>query len=712
MYSMLISLFRLTRLVAVIGAMGLLVGTPVYAQEVDSVGTCGEDIRPPKGSSEDYFTIVGSPDIYVGADNDNVVDVAVTSQIPMHTRIRKVRSTEFRMLFVTTRKVLDGRQVCGWISLASDAPDALSMDARPVPVDNLVDWTDPVSGKTKRLKNPLPLKALLRSNPEREYDSATRVKIYDKPSIASRSRTDASVYGIYYIYSERLLDNGELWYWVAGEHPFDATPFSGWVPDTQVIIWGSQLSVYFNEQTRGTDIYASRDHAIRGDTEGRIGSRPKDFAERTIGFPVDSVNAANNIARFPIIEEVGSPDGSERSIYRIGFFGDDKEIGKQSDRSKIQVRVRNIDVLFVLDNTESMTEYFASVVAAVRNSTERIRLINESRGYDVNVKYAAALYGDYLDQSTNPYGEMEFEIAAELGPPGYTEHLKKLTRRAEQGAVYRDPVFRDRAEAGLAGLKLAIENLDWTPDTAFKVVVWIGDHGSRNAGDNESITLSDMIDVMTDNKVLLLPINVSGRYDSYWNSRFIEQGNRLASIRNLSTKVAHQGVQSNDYASAQEYIEASIATTYVASLTASISIRDNQSTETTLARNDLLNLNIPAAEADVRNMSTAICELAFGSEGCENLKSKGQFMAEGYVSFDEQLDNYSFWVNLTDQHLEALRGVLSRTCVSFDRGRVKRSLENAMLAVQRSMSSDLEYSSDMAIGEYLRRFLFLPAKHS
>lgn len=679
------------------------------AQQVDQAGICTDDFQIASSDrSNEFFTIVGQPDLYIGANDDTLLLPDVSAALPMHTRLQRIGETEFRLLFRTNKKLYDGRRVCGWINKTAGQEDVLPVFAERLKVGTPVDWTDPVTGKTRELENPLPLKALLRSNPQFDSDDATLVSIYDRPTITSNTRTDASVFGIYYVYAERLTANNEYWYWIAGEDPDVPTPFAGWVSQEFVLLWESQLSLFFNDNDQNDLIFATRDFAANNDATGVLGQRPDKFEERSLGEAKDSEFSSKNIARFPILNEESSANGRGQTIYRIGFFGDGGQLEQTSEIGNVQIDIRNIDILFVLDNTLSMTEYFSSVVQAVRNSAEVIKQINEQEGYDVNVKYAAATYGDYLSDDAR-IGNVQFDIVSNLGLPGYTEHLGKLTDIAERGDYFRDSMD-DRPEAGLAGVLLGVETLEWTSDARFKVVVWIGDHGSRDFEDREGLTVSFVKERLVKSNVLLLPINVSGRYDTQWNNQFIRQGDQLAGTFGLKTKIAHDGGQSDDYNRTQEFIEEAIANMYVSSLVSSITLRDRTNISQTIKeQKDLFDL-IPAAESDVAQISKAICEMAFGSKGCDNIRASKQFMAEGYVLYDERYENYDFWVNLTFDNLDILSRVLELTCDGFDRGNVKRYIEQAMVVVQTTMGGD-RYRSDIPIGEFLRRYLLLPSNH-
>ena len=518
------------------------------------------------------------------------------------------------------------------------------------------------------------------------------------------------MFGIYLIYAEREVD-GDFWFWVAGESPQSPTSFAGWVPAEHVLLWETQMSLFFNDQEKGSEIYAGRDLAATGDENGVLARRPEDFRERSAGELAtgDDGEALSNIARFPILLEEPSAAGRGQTLYRIGFFGDTGEVEDSSERGRVQKNVRRIDVLFVLDNTLSMTEYFPYVVRGVRSATDRIARVNEEEGYDVEVKYAAAVYGDYAD-ATAVVDEMQFQVISRLGEPNYTEHLGRLTSIAESGDYYED-ALADRAEAGLGGLLRGMSDLQWSADTEFKVIVWIGDHGSRETGDAEHVTIDEVRATMRANDVFVLPINVAGRFDPIWNSEFVRQGDALASVRGLSSVVTHDGDGAADFDETERAIEEAISNFYLSSVVASVAIREGQNIDQTLEkRRDLLSLDIPAAEGDVRKISTAICEMAFGSVGCENAARSGQFMGEGFVLYDDRLRNYDFWVNLTYDDLDLLSRIMQLTCRGFERSSVRRNIEQAMTLVTSTLGGE-QYRPDIPVGEFLRRYIFLPANH-
>jgi len=257
--------------------------SPAQAVELSPDGTCPADleIAASPDTPTDYFNIVGRPALYIGAADDGPIDTSVSALLEMQTPLLRIEKVGPRLLVRSQRKLLNDDFLCGWI----DARDVLEKTREPIPVGSLMDWTDPVTGVTQQLSNPLPLKAVLRSNPESDPDDPTTVRIYDQPSYRSASRTDASVFGIYLIYAEREVD-GEFWFWIAGEEPHRPTRFAGWVPVDHSLTWESQMSVYFIDEAERAQIFVDYDHAARRDTEGVLARRPDGYRERSAGEPM------------------------------------------------------------------------------------------------------------------------------------------------------------------------------------------------------------------------------------------------------------------------------------------------------------------------------------------------------------------------------------------------------------------------------------------
>jgi len=683
---------------------------PLHAEaSVKNNGGCSAEHAETTG--EEYFTILGTPDLFLGAGDTTKIDAEAISSIDMHTSVYVLEKGEDVSLIKTTKNLLNGEPICGGVATRDILPrNTNSADARKVA--NTIEWENPKTGKLEILQNNTPHKIILKSNPSDESD-ATKVSLYDKPDESSRIRTGATVFGVFYYYDERIDENGEDWYWIAGETPRQPTEFSGWIPGKHALFWESQISIYYNDEDTDANIYATPESAENFDSEQILAAKPSDYVERSSGPDVVS---DENIARFPVLNEEPLMEESKiggKSLYRVGFFADSDQVQDSSVRAKNQGLIKNVDMVFLLDNTLSMTKYFPYVVEGVQNSTSLINNYNADQGLDIEVRYGAALYGDYLSDEALP-GDIQFEVIADFSYAGYAKHFNRLVDIAE-GNDYFEDELNDRPEAGLAGIVEAINQMQWSDSSQFRVLVWIGDHGSREVGNSETVDIEQVIDAVNANNVMVLPINVSGQFDAKWNKEFVRQGDIIAGTRGvgdspLATRIAYESDGTEDFNNTLSFIEEVVIGTYTTSVVVSESVQTGGTiTETISRRQDLLDL-IPAGKTDVVAMSSVLCEMVFGESGCQTVRTKGQFMTEGFVTFDEQQRNFDFWINLTYPQLEGLALALRSLCKGFEQNNIVTNLESAMVGIQTTFGGDA-YRSDIPIGKYLRRHIFLPAEH-
>ena len=94
----------------------------------------------------------------------------------------------------------------------------------------------------------------------------------------------------------------------------------------------------------------------------------------------------------------------------------------------------------------------------------------------------------------------------------------------------------------------------------------------------------------------------------------------------------------------------------------------------------------------------------------ESLTRFSGWAHEGFVLCDERLGNCDFWVNLTYDDLDLLSRIMQLTCRGFERSSVRRNIEQMMTLVTSTLGGE-QYRPDIPVGEFLRRYLFLPANH-
>ena len=262
----------------------------------------------------DHFAIVSAPTLYLEPVAGQAMSPRASAAVEMHTPLLKVRTSGSRMLVRSRHEVLDGEALCAWI----DIDDVLEFDQAPITVGTEIDWTDPVTGQTKTLENPLPLKALLRRNPDAETGFEAP-RFHERPVETSSVRADSDAFGIYLIYAERAVEGDGFWYWMAGESPQSPTRFAGWVPAENVVLWETQMSLGFTDVIEGSAIYASRDSAASQDPSGVVAYHPGDvrYEESDGTVPVADDSAPLGWPFMPILLEEPSAPGRGETLFRV-----------------------------------------------------------------------------------------------------------------------------------------------------------------------------------------------------------------------------------------------------------------------------------------------------------------------------------------------------------------------------------------------------------
>jgi hypothetical protein len=284
------------------------------------------------------------------------------------------------------------------------------------------------------------------------------------------------------------------------------TRTNGWMLGKDVEIWPSALALYYGRGKQGIKIHRTEPsarigtpYADRGGTLDPLAFQP----EGAFQEPKDV-----NVIRFPVIR--GTPYGATvpprpgaeppSYVYEVVFSGQACIEGNQGCVPEPQVkqeiarlgltvkRASNIDLLFVVDATESMGPYFKAVVAAIRARVNQVAL----KG-DLQLKYSIALYGDYNERVT---GGLDFYAI----PFSQANDLTGLDRLQSAGSF--EDIHKDKPEAPFAALERAITTANWTAEGAQRLVIWIGDHGNRKTGTSRTNGGFDLTEDRTANNVI------------------------------------------------------------------------------------------------------------------------------------------------------------------------------------------------------------------
>lgn len=737
--------------VVLIGSALFALSVPALSQDlvVEKDGTCPPEFGKTLVESEyPYaFALLSSPPLFTGATGTSEVVLPDNVKIKYKERLSQSKSESGRTLIGIPKKGESG-YYCGW----TESPFLLRSGLKKMKVteyhrivgtdrgNQFAKQTITIKGKTKDIENPLELKALLRSNPKAssksDIDSARRVAIYDRPVGNKKKIADVGIFSIFRVFAA-YETGGEHWFFIGGDEFLKPEAISGWIPQSSMFPWESQVSLYFNENKTRTSIYANNIALVEENEKAVLGSHPGAGNLE----PQES-----NIARFPILAHINRPYeeddiGSRETKYQIGFFGESCDgdgqgcksgqdaLAEMSDNILKQKNFRNIDILYVLDNSRSMSPYFSAVVDGVKEANAALNLSNEET--EAKVRFAAAVYGDFKAKADIPdIKNLEFEVVANFAQPGEVDHLEKL---ANTDDYFKDGAYKDIPEAGSAALIRSISDLNWSKNSGTKLVIWIGDHGDR-----QDASLTQRLDTAAkgffDNGIKINAINVAGNYQKTINNHFIQQAKdlrmKIAELASSSDE-GEGGIfdASNDDETVRlAYKEGGTATTKESvKLTKDLIVESvSNINQEALAAADILQqafegklVKVKDIKRNYPNARLNEIQLALKLQGYDEaaikrISQKKQLMTEGWVLYQEDKDNFDFWINIPGKNMRDFQSVIRTSCEAFGKGSVRDELEDAMINLAQKMSGDRVTTDDltgMSISEIIVRYLFIPKEY-
>jgi hypothetical protein len=528
------TLYMLVALAAIL--TGAASSSVAQSPSSTKAGVCPEGYSSTESGKplNDGVAIYDDMALYTDYDLDDTVETTVKFK----TRLFTYGDTAAKRVFVR----VEGKNVCGWAN-----QNQIITSNRPITVSEY-DAACEGTARSQRNKeaNPLFEKALIKSTPRRaaEMNALFNPKLTpifrrplppgtDQQTFARMKLTDARVFGVYFVFkcvtfpTSGGSEGVRRWLYIGGTDGFSIPPLSGWVDAEDVYRWSTQISVFYNLETDAPfDVYYDLDGAREQDKQKLIAQRPP---KAELLIPAD-----RNFPRYPVLsvgsqaERPLSQDNAIRAM-KIAYIGQSCIDGGKctqatqaetqlSRYAEIVANAKNMDVLLVIDNTESMKDYYQPIAKAVVKASENIAAARS--GKDGVVRFGGAAYGDYVDDSHTPE-QMQFRL------------FRIQTNTSALNGLAAEPTFRpdpmgDKPEAAFAGLIRAVREANWGSEAGQRVVIWIGDHGNRKKGDRETVDATDVRKIFRDNRVtLVVPINVAGDYNPKFNNLFMDDANEL-----------------------------------------------------------------------------------------------------------------------------------------------------------------------------------------
>lgn len=360
-------------------------------------------------------------------------------------------------------------------------------------------------------------------------------RFYNAPEAISLNKTTraAKKFTIYFIIKETpdmlLLSQIDK---IEGSQTILTSRVPGWMPRINITPWDHRVCL---EPSYGQDVLDE----YNGNDTILVFNDQKKYIDKFLADPnFDITGAKENIIkkisltearqdpiimRMPILDNYGDNSEIKRvaSIASIGGKNDD--INEVAIKKKIQTlkeASENIDILFVVDATESMKNYYK----AVANSIQNIIKNNDFTGSGAQLRFGLAIYRDYAD------GDDAFNIQ-----PLTTDFNKVIAMATTVSCMSKD---NDIPEAQYYGLVQGVQQAGFIKGHS-NVVVLVGDAGNHQP-DPKGYTVEKVVNVLANYEASFLAFQVkSGADDAFTNFNWDVQD----ILRKTANKNVNQGFE-------------------------------------------------------------------------------------------------------------------------------------------------------------------------
>lgn len=427
---------------------------------------------------------------------------------------------------VIIAKIQDGFALVFKDATANNFNKSINKSARFlgwVPIENLLLWQ-----QCPKSRSQIYNKALVvwdAASSDAGFKAQTNPPYIFNPSNPQKvSGREAKDLDILYIMKKVVVDQHT--YYLLSNDPICrdvSTMLYGWLPQEYITEWDQRLTLEPSHST-GTVMYY-KDKGLKpvsfsdlSDAEYYYNNGLNDPA-RAMGKAVyqhsdfTATPLAPEIMRLPIVDKTNN-DHIFKVATMTSLSGDKgdgfikKKAELQREIEELTTRQNNINVIFVIDATSSMRNYYQSVANALKRVMTNEFFVNPEMGS--KIRFGVVLYRDYLDHKK--LGGVE---------------TKKLTNDLNDIANYLINVKvgsedRDDWEAMFEGLKTSLDcnKMGYRPDQS-NFIILIGDAGNHPIlnGKDMKPEEKEIANLMFKNKInfMAYQVNNKGReeYDEF-----------------------------------------------------------------------------------------------------------------------------------------------------------------------------------------------------
>jgi len=297
-------------------------------------------------------------------------------------------------------------------------------------------------------------------------DGFERYKFFNSPDLRTL-KEESRKFEIYYIFKEnkgtRLLSRTDKLN--QGTQEELQNKVGGWMSNFNITSWDHRVCLEVASNDNANREYSNMNIPVypsENKLSNFVASGLDDTEGSIMKFKVSKQRPNPYIMRMPILE---NKDEKSKQVATVGTLKDNTStlIETAKLRQKIQIannKLQNINILFVIDGTQSMSPYYKTIAKSVSEIIENNKLSRANN----KLRFGAVIYRDYAD------GEQSCEVE-----PLTSDHKLIINKLLTTHCMSSD---LDLPEAQYNGLTEGIKRAGFNKDQS-NIIVLIGDAGNH-----------------------------------------------------------------------------------------------------------------------------------------------------------------------------------------------------------------------------------------
>ncbi|MBR4028194.1 MAG: VWA domain-containing protein [Alistipes sp.] len=598
-----------------------------------------------------------------------------------------------------------------------------------VPMDKLLLWT-----KCPTNNHGIYNKALLVFNIDKANKQSTSGRVYGNPEKLEKGIEIQTGMKFYFIMKRHK--NGLVLLSSEYELSGDTNAMYGWVDESSFTPWNQRSCIEPNWDPDVVDKLAQKKEILEITVHEEVGIK-FGFGKELNDDEFDKYRLSAGVLRYPILDN----DSGNEDVYKCTAFATldgsrlDEQIEKLNSANdkqrEILEKLKNLNLIIVIDGTQSMEDYFKSTIEAIQQGFKYFSMEEDNYKFKVGV----VIYRDYAD------GEGLVEHLPMVDDPN-SPALRNFLEKGGGYGVKSSPADKTYEEALYKGLEIALDTkkMGYGKDESNMMIV-IGDCGNID-GDTQCLSQDEIVNRMKANGINLMTVQVRQQDHSAWyafdgqavdfltksiGERYSEVFGSLGIKPDFEERSEGDGYDLKPYNSEGSITETSFFLGAMRTPQATEGDREfAPKTVTSLMENIFMNFqdvintqgtavykigNTRTAEqySEGAKMDSAFLVSKFSLEGYKSLKAKGDFLAFSGYTPKKSKDGDDYWKSVLfishDEFNELLTRLSKVEVKSQDRGKYV----DAMKGLIRSMIPDIKESDmeEMSNGQIMDLILGL-----